>query len=83
MERISINDEGKFSSADILVLQENNDSAPVLPDLFMGGSTLCLDELSLDGIPFPGVGNLFCPLITLSVSSFVEFLIPNTFHPTP
>ena len=38
------------------ILQSNDESAPVLADSFIGGSAPRLQELSLDGIPFPEVG---------------------------
>ena len=42
-----------------LTLQSEDESAPALPDSFLGGSTPLLHGLSLDGIPSPMVRKLF------------------------
>ena len=57
------------------------DTLPVIPDSFLGGSTPRLRVLEFWGIPFPGLPNCFCLLLTLSNLAFLVSLIPGTFHP--
>jgi len=57
-----------FPSLKKLELSSNDESIPVLPDSFLGGSAPQLQTLSLSGIPFPGLQNLLlstCDLVEL------------------
>jgi hypothetical protein len=60
-----------------LVLTSNDrDYAPVLPDSFLGESAPRLRSLSLEGIPFPGLGELL-----LSATDLVHLSLSDLPHP--
>jgi hypothetical protein len=59
-----------FPALTSLILRSNDETAPVLPDSFLGGSAPRLREIWLRGIPFPGIGKLLssaADLVTLSL----------------
>jgi hypothetical protein len=47
-----------FPALTLLQLQPGDETAPVVPASFLGGSALRLQSLFLDGIPFPGLPKL-------------------------
>jgi hypothetical protein len=53
----------------------------VIPDSFLGGSAQRLENLYLEGIPFPGLPNLLLSATHSSIFTFLIFPIPDTFHP--
>ncbi len=67
--------KGPFPALTSLELQSNDESAPVLTDSFIGGCAPRLQELSLDGIPFPEVGKLL-----LSANDLVSLRLWNIPH---
>jgi hypothetical protein len=42
----------------VLLRCDNNETAPAIPNTFLGGSAPLLRHFTLDGIPFPGITNL-------------------------
>jgi hypothetical protein len=71
-----------FSTLTYLRLISTQINAPALPDFFLGGSAPRLQELYLDGIPFPHYQTYFSlPVNSLSFA-FGTFLFPDIFHPT-
>ena len=60
---------------------ENVETLPVVPDLFLGGSAPRVEDLELNGIPFPGL-----PKLLLSATQLVElrlFEIPHSGYFSP
>jgi hypothetical protein len=64
-----------FNALTSLVLRASDENALVLPDSFLGGSAPRLQELSLDGIPYPAIGKLL-----LSAHDLVSFRLWNVPH---
>ena len=65
--------EKLFSMLTDLVLTSNDwDYAPILPDSFLGESAPRLRSLSLEGIPFPGLGKLLLSTTHLVVRCLVN-----------
>jgi hypothetical protein len=62
-----------------LELRSIDETSPVVPDLFLGGSAPRLQLLSLEYIPFPGLPKLLLLPCTLFFLIFRKFLIPGTF----
>ncbi|KAI0282940.1 hypothetical protein BC826DRAFT_251176 [Russula brevipes] len=50
--------QGPFTALTSLVLLAEKESAPVIPDSFLGGSAPHLQTLHLSGVPFPGLRGL-------------------------
>jgi len=50
-----------------LMLLKYDENAPILPDSFLGGSAPCLEELTLERIPFPAL-----PKLLLSTTNLVD-----------
>jgi len=64
-----------FAALTSLVLHSKDESAPALPDSFLGRSVPRLQELSFDGIPSPAVGKLL-----LSANDLVSLRLWNIPH---
>jgi hypothetical protein len=64
-----------FNALTSLILRANDENALVLPDSFLGGSAARLQELSLDGIPYPAIGK-----ILLSANDLVSLRLWNIPH---
>jgi len=64
-----------------LVLSSNDEKAPGLPDLFLGGSAPRLRTISLKGVPFPGLGKLLLSATDLVVLSLDD--IPHSGYISP
>jgi hypothetical protein len=58
-----------------LLLESHDETVPVLPNLFLGGSAPCLQSLWLDRIPFPGL-----PKLLLSATYLVHLNLLNIPH---
>jgi hypothetical protein len=67
---------GPFPLLTSLKIYSTDGSAPVLPDGFLGGSAPRLEEVYLDGIPFPTL-----PTLLLSTNNFVSLNL-TTIPPT-
>ena len=64
-----------------LYIISRDESAPILPGRFLGGSTPCLQKMALDSVPYPTL-----PTLLLSASDLVElhlFNIPPTGYISP
>jgi hypothetical protein len=61
-----------FNALTSLVLRANDENALVLPDSFLRGSAPRLQELGLDGIPYPAIGKLL-----LSANDLVSLRLCN------
>ena len=70
-----------FPELTILKLESIDESMPVLPDSFLGGSFSRLQLLSLDRIPFPGVPKLLLSAIHLVDLSLMR--IPHSGYISP
>jgi hypothetical protein len=58
-----------------LHFESKDETVPVVPDSFLGGSAPRLRSLSLDGIPFPGLSKLL-----LSATDLVDLSLSNIPH---
>jgi hypothetical protein len=64
-----------FPELTYLSLHHTSNTAPVVPDLFLGGSAPRLEFLMLEGIPFPGL-----PKLLLSATHLVTLHLRNIPH---
>jgi hypothetical protein len=64
-----------FPELTVLRLSSDNETLPVIPDSFLGGSAPRLQSFYWDGIPFPGLPNLL-----LSASHLVSLWLNNIPH---
>jgi hypothetical protein len=60
-----------------LELHSNNETAPVIPDSFLGGSAARLGHLCLDGVPFPGLPKLLLSATHLVKLHLLKIHIPH------
>ena len=58
-----------------LTVEDEDESIPALPDHFLGRSAPCLESISLDRIPFPGLPNLL-----LSTTHLVDLSLERIPH---
>ena len=70
-----------FSELTCLKLISNDETVPILPDSFLGGSAPRLHTLELDGIPFPAVRKLLLSIQNLVVLSL--WSIPQSGYISP
>ena len=77
MEEIFAAVQGPFPGLTHLWLSSvsSDETGPVIPDSFLGGSAPRLEEIWLSGIPFPGL-----PKLLLSAARLVELRILNIPH---
>ena len=71
-ERIAAIMQEPFPALTHLLLSSKYRNVPVLPREFLGRSAPCLQELKLDGIPFPAL-----PILLLSASDLVTLKLCN------
>jgi F-box-like len=70
-----------FPALTSLSLSSNDEKAPVIPDLFLGGSAPRLQGIRLEGIPFPGIGKLLLSTTDLVLLSLHD--IPHSGYVSP
>ena len=78
LEKVSAAMQEPFPELTDLLLKSDDETVPVLPDSFLGGSANSaprLRYLVLDGIPFPGV-----PKLLLSATNLVTLYLDNIPH---
>ena len=75
LERVLAAMQVQFPKLTYLVLSSSVESAPVIPDSFLGGSATSLETIGLDGIPFPGV-----PRLLLSATHLESLRLENIPH---
>ncbi|KAI0246421.1 hypothetical protein BJV78DRAFT_1364858 [Lactifluus subvellereus] len=80
LEQLAPMMQGPFPALTSLQLS-TGETAPVLPDMFLGGSASRLQMLALSGIPFPGLPRLLLSAINLSSLSLDG--IPDTGYISP
>jgi hypothetical protein len=64
-----------FPALSHLILRSNIEIAPVVPDLFMGGSAPRLQDLRLEGVPIPGL-----PKLLLTATDLVHLILCRIPH---
>jgi hypothetical protein len=75
LENVLVAMQVPFSALTDLRLASKDEPAPVVPDLFLGGSAPCLRNLSLRSIPFPGL-----PKLLLSATHLVDLSLRDIPH---
>jgi len=81
LERLAAMAQEPYPELTSLELRSNDESAPVLPDSFLGASAPRLRTLVLDSVPFPGLRKLL-----LTASNLVQLhlnRIPNSGYISP
>jgi hypothetical protein len=75
LEKISAAMQVPFPELTNLQLWSNGETVLALPDSFLGGSAPCLEDLSLEGISFPGL-----PKLLLSATHLAYLRLDNIPH---
>jgi hypothetical protein len=72
LERVSAAMQVPFPELTYLELSSHDETPPVIPDSFLGGSAPRLRYFNLTGIPFPGL-----PKVLLSATHLVQLCLYN------